>query len=173
MFWKCLSRVNLVITTLLACLHMLTLWASNSQRTSGKQSRKLCWSLFPIGFHLWKVASRGSLSTSLSNFPRCSHCQSNRLPTGPILVSLLSDLGGFPSSTALVFKSVHSTENTDKAFPGNGCPGIFSLSLLRLYLSCTLIPFWVRVTILSRFLFLFELSGLTLCTNLNSHASEI
>lgn len=172
MFWKCLSRVNLVITTLLACLHMLTLWASNSQRTSGKQSRKLCWSLFPIGFHLWKVASRGSLSTSLSNFPAALIVSQIVSLQAPFSFHFCLIWGVSPVALRL-FKSVHSTENTDKAFPGNGCPGSFSLSLLRLYLSCTLFPFWVRVTILSRFLFLFELSGLTLCTNLNSHASEI
>lgn len=146
---------------------MLTTWPSNSQRTSGKQSHKLCWSLFPIRFSSVESCFQGQPVNLLIQLSRLLSWSVKSSHTGPILGSLVSDFGGLPSSTALVFKSTHSTENDDKAFPANGCPWILSLSLLHLYLSCTPLLFWVRVAILWRFLLLSELSGLILCANLN------
>lgn len=119
MFWNICSRLKLIkINTLLACLHMLTMWPS--MLTYGKQSHKQQWSLFPIHFHLLEVASRSNLSISSSIFHGCSHCQSNRGTIDPIFISLLFDFGGFPSRTFLVFKTMQSTDNY-KTFPEKSC----------------------------------------------------
>lgn len=134
---------------------MLTLWPSNPEDL-WETTPNCGWVCFPQAFFCWiKVASRDSLSTSLS-FHGCSHCQSDHLTIGSILISLLFDFGGFPSSIFLVCKSMHSTENNNKTFPANSCSWISSLSLLCLYLSCIPVPFWVRVAILWSFVLLFE-----------------
>lgn len=94
MLWKYLFKAEACKNnTLLACLHMVTLWPWNSQRICGKQPHTLPWRVcFP---HL---AFRGR------------GCQPPPLVSqqGPGPTSLLFDLGCFPTRTFLVFTSVHA-----------------------------------------------------------------